>query len=958
MSKPTIFISYSHKDERLKDRLVSHLGVLQQEGLLEVWEDRRIGAGKDWEQEIEAALNKARVAILLISDHFLNSKFILTKEVPVLMQRRISDGLRVIPVILSDCPWRKVSWLSPIQSRPRDGRALTSFTGNKRNQELSKIATEVSELMDDKASSSHLSLPIASVVPLAPDKISIARLPQLLTRDLFGRERELQLLDEAWANPATNVVTFVAWGGVGKSALTSHWLMRLEQENYRGAERVYSWSFYSQGTSDHAATAEYFINDALRWFGGDELADKLATALPWEKGERLARLVRQTRTLLILDGLEPVQYPPGPLEGRLKEQSLQALLRELAAQQPGLCVISTREAIGDLAQYEGRTLVRHDLTNLSPQAGAQLLRELKVKGDDTELEAAAREYDGHSLALTLLGSYLGDVYAGDVRRRHEIESLEGDFRHGWQVTKMMRAYEKWLGERQELAMLDVLRLLGLFDYPADAASIAALRDAPAIPGLTDALTGLDERRWRQTMQALRRIRLLAEVAVTSPDTLDAHPLVREYFRARIKQYHHDAWREAHRRLYEHLTSKTEKIPDTIEEMLPLYRAVAHGCEAGKYEEALNVYWEKIQRKNQGYASKKLAGEAHQLDLSIMANFFAYPWSQLVDGLNAGDQAYVFSKAGAGFYLLGLPRQAVPLFEKGLSAYLSASDYIWASSVARSLSACHSVLGELETSLKFAERGDDLAQEGVRRAIRHFKGKTVILRENEIYFARVCSLVEIATVLHQMGRIKDSLARFKEAEDYQKQNELWPLLYSTNGYCYNDLLLDQGYFSKVLDRTKKTKAWSQERKAGLFSRGWENISIGRALLLRDLKRKQKISNKTKEYIEDGLDLLRRSGAQDFLISGLLVRNALYRVLCNYQLAQSDLDEARRIAERGEMRRRLCDCHLESARLSLATGDRASARKAWETAKAMIEQMGYHRWDGEVTEIEAQLNAAGE
>lgn len=51
----------------------------------------------------------------------------------------------------------------------------------------------------------------------------------------------------------------------------------------------------------------------------------------------------------------------------------------------------------------------------------------------------------------------------------------------------------------------------------------------------------------------------------------------------------------------------------------------------------------------------------------------------------------------------------------------------------------------------------------------------------------------------------------------------------------------------------------------------------------------------------------------------------------------------------------DCHLEAARLSLATGDRAMARKAWEQAKALIEEMGYHRRDGEVKEIEGQLNA---
>jgi hypothetical protein len=57
----------------------------------------------------------------------------------------------------------------------------------------------------------------------------------------------------------------------------------------------------------------------------------------------------------------------------------------------------------------------------------------------------------------------------------------------------------------------------------------------------------------------------------------------------------------------------------------------------------------------------------------------------------------------------------------------------------------------------------------------------------------------------------------------------------------------------------------------------------------------------------------------------------------------------------MRLHESNCHLESARLALATGDRASARKAWETAKAMVEGRGYHRRDEKVKEIERQLKA---
>jgi hypothetical protein len=72
MNKPTIFISYSHLDEEWKDRLLRHLAVSQKQGHLELWHDRLIGAGEDWERRIQAAMDAASVAILLLSVNSLN----------------------------------------------------------------------------------------------------------------------------------------------------------------------------------------------------------------------------------------------------------------------------------------------------------------------------------------------------------------------------------------------------------------------------------------------------------------------------------------------------------------------------------------------------------------------------------------------------------------------------------------------------------------------------------------------------------------------------------------------------------------------------------------------------------------------------------------------------------------------------------------------------------------------
>jgi WD40 repeat protein len=145
---PSVFLSYSHKDEDWKKRLRTHLGVLESEGLLDVWDDRRIEGGDDWFEEIQDAMAKASVAVLLISADFLTSKFILGEEVPKLLERRTREGLPVIPVIVATCAWDQVQWLQGIQGHPRDGRSLFSLQGDRRNQELTKIAKEILGILD------------------------------------------------------------------------------------------------------------------------------------------------------------------------------------------------------------------------------------------------------------------------------------------------------------------------------------------------------------------------------------------------------------------------------------------------------------------------------------------------------------------------------------------------------------------------------------------------------------------------------------------------------------------------------------------------------------------------------------------------------------------------------------------------------------------------------------------
>jgi serine/threonine protein kinase len=478
----------------------------------------------------------------------------------------------------------------------------------------------------------------------APKKISIARLP-VTGSDVFGREEDIAFLDRAWANKDVNVVTIVAWAGVGKSTLVNHWLGRMAAEHYRSAELVFGWSFYRQGSSGSTTSADEFLDAALHWFGDPD--PRLGTA--WEKGERLAKLVAHRRTLLVLDGLEPLQNPPGPQEGRVREPSLQALLRELAGFNTGLCVITTRTPVADIADHEGTSALRRDLEHLSSDAGAKLLRALGVKGDEAELRSASDEFSGHCFALTLLGSYLTDAYIGDIRCRSEVSGhLAHDVRQGVHARKVMESYQTWLGEGPELS---VLRILGLFDRPADERALGAVLKSPAIPGLSESLTDLRPTEWQTILARLRRARLLSGEDPHYPGQLDTHPLVREYFGEQLRSEQTDAWTECNRRLFHYYRTLAPQLPNSFREMEPLFSACICGCNAGLFREALReVYIPRIQRGNASFAATVLGATGPLL--SVLGHFFEQGrWGSLVQtaveeqSLTAEDQLFILMQAG-------------------------------------------------------------------------------------------------------------------------------------------------------------------------------------------------------------------------------------------------------------------------------------------------------------------------
>jgi hypothetical protein len=192
-----------------------------------------------------------------------------------------------------------------------------------------------------------------------------------------------------------------------------------------------------------------------------------------------------------------------------------------------------------------------------------------------------------------LGGYLTDAYNGDVGCRSELSGhLARDVRQGIHARKVMASYQTWLGEGPELS---VLRILGLFDRPADEKALGVLLKPPAIPGLTESLTDLSTTEWRMILAKLRRAKLLAREDTHNPAQLDTHPLIREYFGEQLRSQRTEAWKDCNRRLYNHYRTLAPQLPDSFRDMEPLFLAVICGCNAGLFRQALHeVYIARIQ----------------------------------------------------------------------------------------------------------------------------------------------------------------------------------------------------------------------------------------------------------------------------------------------------------------------------------------------------------------------------
>jgi internalin A len=137
------FISYSRKDKRYLEEMRPHLDQYARLGLIDSWDDTQIGAGAVWRDEINKAMQSARVGILLISPDFLDSDFILKYELPQLLEAEKNGEVTLLIVILRPCAFKLYKELSEIQTVNPPSSPLSKMSKAQREMVWAELAENV-----------------------------------------------------------------------------------------------------------------------------------------------------------------------------------------------------------------------------------------------------------------------------------------------------------------------------------------------------------------------------------------------------------------------------------------------------------------------------------------------------------------------------------------------------------------------------------------------------------------------------------------------------------------------------------------------------------------------------------------------------------------------------------------------------------------------------------------------
>jgi hypothetical protein len=239
----SIFFSYSHKDEALRDRVAEALSGLKRNQIIQEWHDRQIPPGSEWKDEIDRNLNTADIILLLVSASFLASEYCWSQELNRAMARHEASEARVIPIILRPCDWADAPF-AKLQMLPKDAKAVTLWTNE--DAALTDVAQGIRAAVNQVAEQKKKHHPRQ----IPEERVLTSRYQQL--EEYLSQEKWKEADDETYRLMITTV---------GKK--TGQWFEREDLLNFPCEElRTIDglWVKYSQGRFGFSVQKEIYLN--------------------------------------------------------------------------------------------------------------------------------------------------------------------------------------------------------------------------------------------------------------------------------------------------------------------------------------------------------------------------------------------------------------------------------------------------------------------------------------------------------------------------------------------------------------------------------------------------------------------------------------------------------------------------------------------------------------------------
>lgn len=244
-----VFFSYAHEDEDLRNELEKHLSILKRKGVITGWHDRKIGAGKEWEGEIDIHLNTARVILLLVSADFIASDYCWDVEVKRAMERHEAGEARVIPVILRPVDWEGAPF-GKLQALPTEAKPVTSWAN--RDEAFVSVAQGIRASVKELATAEGKDEALKQSTVERPTLFS----PAPAVRGFVGRQDELlRVRTVCRRETAKNVVVISGIGGIGKTQLAAKVFEEMQLE----------WDTLWISCENRMLTLEVFLSEMGRY---------------------------------------------------------------------------------------------------------------------------------------------------------------------------------------------------------------------------------------------------------------------------------------------------------------------------------------------------------------------------------------------------------------------------------------------------------------------------------------------------------------------------------------------------------------------------------------------------------------------------------------------------------------------------------------------------------------------